>query len=120
MEENEPLARRLYRNGVKWYRKYYKPNQPNNFTQDTGPQVETESPVAAFSALFTDDLIDMLVYQTNLYATQNVNGPIKTQPTAMQCVFFLGLNVMMGIQKLPLYRDYWSSKQEIRDPFISK
>lgn len=77
VEENEPLARRLYRNGVKWYRKYYKPNQPNNFTQDTGPQVETESPVAAFSALFPDDLIDMLVYQTNLYATQNVNGPIR-------------------------------------------
>lgn len=27
---------------------------------------------------------------------------------------------MMGIKKLPSYRDYWSSKQEIRDPFISK
>lgn len=36
-----------------------------------------------------------------------------------KCKSFLTLNLMTGIKKLNSYRDYWSSKLEIRDPLIS-
>lgn len=32
---------------------------------------------------------------------------------------FLGINILMGIKKLPSYRDYWSSICEMRDTYIS-
>lgn len=33
---------------------------------------------------------------------------------------FLGINVLMGIKKLPSYRDYCSSIEEMRNHYISK
>lgn len=32
---------------------------------------------------------------------------------------FLGINKLMDIKKLPSMRDYWSSNDELRDPYIS-
>lgn len=33
---------------------------------------------------------------------------------------FLGINLLMGIKKLPSYRDYWSSHPDLHEPFVSK
>jgi len=33
---------------------------------------------------------------------------------------FLGINLVMGIKKLPSFKDYWSSSLEIRDNYISR
>nr|CAI5826693.1 unnamed protein product [Callosobruchus analis] len=33
---------------------------------------------------------------------------------------FLAVNLLMGIKKLPSYRDYWSSMPELRDHFINQ
>lgn len=119
-DDSLPLASRLYREEIKWYKQYHKTNQVHDFTEETGPQVETESPIEAFTALFPEDLLDMLVNETNLYATQNVNGPIRNPTNRNEMRVFLGLNIMMGIKRLPSYRDYWSAKPEIRDSFVSK
>lgn len=119
-DDNLPLAVRLYKNEIKWYKKYHKSNQVYDFTEETGPQIETESPLEAFTVLFPDDLIQMLVTETNLYATQKVNGPIRNPTNKNEMSCFLGLNIMMGIKHLPSYRDYWSARPEIRDAFISK
>lgn len=118
--DNLPLAIRLYREEIKWYKTYHRSNQDYDFTEETGPQVETESPLEAFTALFPDDLIQMLVTETNLYATQKANGPIRNPTDQNEMTVFLGLNIMMGIKLLPSYRDYWSARPEIRDAFISK
>jgi hypothetical protein len=32
---------------------------------------------------------------------------------------FLAINILMGIKKLPRYKDYWSSDQMIRGTFIA-
>jgi len=37
----------------------------------------------------------------------------------MNYSFFLGINILMRIKKLPLYRDYWSYDKKLNDPFIS-
>lgn len=98
-EDDEPLAKRLYQIEVKWYKKYYSLNQADNFSQETGTLVETDTPLASFSALFPEDLISLLVDQTNLYATQNANGPIRYPSNSKEMKVFLGLNIMMGIKK---------------------
>ncbi|KAG0425220.1 hypothetical protein HPB47_027592 [Ixodes persulcatus] len=33
---------------------------------------------------------------------------------------FLAINMLMGIKKLPSYRDFWSSPECLRDPFVSR
>jgi hypothetical protein len=70
--------------------------------------------ISAFQQIFPDTLIDHLVYQTNLYVMQT-NG-INTKPAFFnEMKQFLGINILMGIKKLPSYRDYWSSIYEMRD-----
>ncbi|KAG0417273.1 hypothetical protein HPB47_005738 [Ixodes persulcatus] len=33
---------------------------------------------------------------------------------------YLAINMLMGIKKLPSYRDFWSSRECLRDPFVSR
>lgn len=75
------------------------------------------SPGSIFQHFFTNDFIDFLVFQTNLYA-QQLSKPYKpTENKEMKT--FLGINLLMGVKRLPSYRDYWSSNKLLHDPFIS-
>lgn len=58
-----------------------------------------------------------MVYQTNLYVVQK-EGINNKSTTFQEMKQFLGLNILMGIKKLPSYRDYWSSISELRDNYI--
>lgn len=70
------------------------------------------SPVAYFSRYFSEEVIDHIVEQTNLYAsqkqTQNWEPVRKSDIDA-----FLGIIILMGIHVLPSIDLYWSS-----DPFF--
>lgn len=70
-----------------------------------------------FNILLSNDFIDHLVHQTNYYA-QSEHKPF-TPVTKIEMNVFLGLNVLMGIKKLPSYKDYWSSNIQLRDHYIS-
>ncbi|XP_046685368.1 piggyBac transposable element-derived protein 4-like [Homalodisca vitripennis] len=118
-EDSEPLANRLYKDSVTWYQKYYSPNKSYDFNERTGPLIDASTPVDVFSALFPDDLVDKLVFETNVYATQIGGGVIRFPTTRKEMKVFLGLNILMGIKKLPSYRDYWSSEADLRDDYIS-
>jgi hypothetical protein len=48
------------------------------------------------------------VSQTNLYATKKQGGGQQFQPTDnKEMKQFLAINILMGIKKLPSYKDYW-------------
>ncbi|KDR07489.1 hypothetical protein L798_03006 [Zootermopsis nevadensis] len=69
--------------------------------------------------MFTDDIINHLVFQTNLCATQKQGGGLQFQPTDnKEMKKIISINILMGIKKLPRYKDYWSSDEMIRDTFI--
>lgn len=91
------------------------------FDEESGPNIPdtAESPLEVFLQIFPKDLIEHLVFQTNLYAFQKTgnSGFVHTNPKEMST--FLGLNLLMGIKKLPSYLDFWSSRRELRDEFIS-
>ena len=82
-----------------------KPVEPRSFTHPTGPRVPLpKSILGTFLLLFTSDLIQYIVDQTNLYAQQCM-GPDKystwTNVTADEFTAFPGFMVLMGLVQLP-------------------
>lgn len=117
----------VVRNGpnVQWSREVLN-NYNNNvipFDQQFGPDMppNIEEPLDIFTCLFSEELFEKITFETNLYAVQrnqgNANCFIPTTSEEIKC--FIGINLMMGIKKLPSYKDYWSSRQDLRDHFIA-
>lgn len=115
-----PLTRLITQDTFVWS-KTMPTFQNSTFTQSTGPiniPDDTESHIEYFYLLFPDELMEHIVFQTNLYATQSQKPHIPTNIKEMK--IFLAINILMGIKKLPSYRDYWSARSELRDSYISQ
>ena len=83
----------------------------SGFSQHVGPTIslpESAKPVDYFMAYFDDDLLQHIVEQIILYAWYDT--------TTNKIKAFLGLIIMMGIKRLPLYTDYWSSNALLGTP----
>ncbi|XP_023311304.1 piggyBac transposable element-derived protein 3-like [Anoplophora glabripennis] len=96
--------------------------KPSAFAEATGPDLpdDIETPTDVFLHLFPEDLITHITFQINLYAFQRHGEGRNFKPTtAKEIKIFLGVNLLMGLKKLPSFKDYWSSQEEMRDPFIS-
>lgn len=118
-EDELPLSN-FVQKPIEWTKNLKFANKPSAFTQDFGPNVpeNVETPTDIFLCLFTTELIGKIVFETNLYATQQFGDRfLPTNSDEIKC--FLGINLMMGLTKKPSYRDYWSSKMQMRDNFIS-
>lgn len=92
----------------------------NNFTENVGPvnvPDDKESPIDIFECLIDKNIIENIVFQTNLYATQREKPFMPTHETEIK--IFLAINILMGVKKLPSYRDFWSSDAMLRDHYIS-
>ena len=90
------------------------PFDPPPFSYPVGPVSLLESdatPFDFFSLFFDDDIMDHIVEQTNLYATQNPpSARYKWYPTCSDEIkLFLGMIIAMGVHRLPQLKDYWSS-----------
>lgn len=85
----------------------------------------TDKEIFYFSKIFTDDIIQDIVQETNRYATENAlrgrkgvkeyrhsNNWSETTVTEMKA--FIGCLIIMGIHKLPSLSCYWKS-----DPYLS-
>ena len=79
---------------------------------------KTDSPLDIFRYFFDDELIDDIVYNTNLYATQkDVNRPLNL--TKGEIFIFLGINITMTYIRYPRLRMYWSSDPSVRCNMIA-
>lgn len=110
--------------GIVWRKTYRPQNSTLVFQEFVGSRAFSDdeeydfTPCSVFEKIFDEKLIDTIVFQTNLYAIQK-NGDRFVPTTADELKVFLGINLLMGLKKLPSYRDYWSSIPELRDPYIS-
>ena len=63
---------------------------------------------------FTDDLMQLMVLESNRYA-EEVMGTEKyskwTKITAEELKAFLGFSILMGINQLPTVKDYWKKNE---------
>jgi len=89
------------------------------FTADFGPNIpdNIKNPLDIFLCLFPQDLLDLIVQQTNMYIQKKTNN--EKLITKDELLIFLGINILMGIKKLLSYRDYWSYDKKLNDSFIS-
>lgn len=74
----------------------------NNFTIP----INVQTPVHYFLSFFSDDLITIIVENTNLYSTQVTGKSVNT--THNEIKDFLAILLRMGIVDMPAYTDYWS------------
>ncbi|XP_045127477.1 piggyBac transposable element-derived protein 4-like [Portunus trituberculatus] len=105
------------------WRKTYCPAPAGEFTSSTGPSqeifdLEDPTPHDICSKFITKEVIEDIVFQTNLYALQQGKNYKPTDENEIKT--FIGMNLLMGIVKLPSYRDYWSSNPCLHNDFISK
>ena len=58
---------------------------------------------------FDDNLVGLIVDETNRYAQQSLVGTDKVWETnGDEIRAYMGFMILMGINKLPEIRDYWS------------
>ncbi|KAJ8933854.1 hypothetical protein NQ318_004685 [Aromia moschata] len=89
-------------------------------TPEWSGALKGEKPIQYFLAFVDFDIIDMIVNQTNHYATQilietkNISNKARVQtwePTdRTEIMHFIGLLGYMGIVRMSSLRDYWSTK----------
>lgn len=76
-------------------------------TVNFAEQVELQSPQQYFKKIFSDDLLDFIVDMTNLYSVQQQGKSICV--TKKEIEILLGIEIIMGIVKMPAIEDYWSN-----------
>ena len=87
-----------------------------SFTQDfSEPPVEEMTPLQYFSLFFTTDILEIVVQQTNIYSFQKCHKVINTNREEIMSL--IGINLKMGITKLPSYKSYWG--RELRFPAVA-
>ncbi|XP_013407355.1 piggyBac transposable element-derived protein 4-like [Lingula anatina] len=91
------------------------------FTSFVGPTMPLPldaEPIEYFLQLFPAHLFDQIAMETTRYAAQKGNDNFHT--TADEIKAYLGLLFLMGVVKLPNYRCYWSTREELHQTSISK
>lgn len=75
------------------------------------------TPLQYFEMLFGDDIINMLVHYTNLYAAQkNASKPINVSTDEMRC--FIGILLYSGYVVLPRRCMYWQNAADCGMPIV--
>ena len=106
-------------NKDEWLEETFLPDVPP-FTAKSGPTIiisEETTPLEVFQQLVLDDILEVVVNQTNLYANQVLDqGEHKTHSRAISWVplslqelkNFLGLTILMGLDDKPAIEAYWA------------
>ena len=64
------------------------------------------TPLNYFKIFWSDDIINLLVEQTNLYSVQQTGSSINTNKSEIEQ--FIGIQMLMSIVSLPAYYMYWA------------
>lgn len=74
-------------------------------------------PVDYFLKFLDKNILDTILYQSNLYITQK---GVRVAPIQRSEFYgFIGINVLMGYHKLPSWTHYWSNEPDLSVPFVS-
>lgn len=110
-------------------------NLPVNNFQFTGQgglkvhDMDLSQPFAIYKQFVTQEILDIIVLETNRYAAQLISSkPIRPRSllhnwmdtTKEEIQKFLAILLLMGINKLPKMRLYWSNKDMFSNVFIKK
>ena len=94
------------------------PRSLPQFHYPTGPSQETKravTPLQVFQLLFTTTVLVSIVHQTKLFASQK---KVTLDFCLEELQAFIGLNIAMGVLRLPQVRDYWSTNEILATPWF--
>ena len=125
VEEGREEAQR----SIKTFRCGINPKNPHihlKFSGDLpnpkGIAIGVTDPLACFHLFLPHEVYDDILYQTNLYATQEKAKKGDTKPwtpiTKPELMAFIGMNIAMGIVSLPTLKQYWSTDQILGHPWF--
>ena len=80
------------------------------FTSQSGPTITVpEEPINIFNIFFSDDLVQLMVSETNRYAKEVLGNKYDSwqQTTVNEVRAYLGFHILKGINILPSDDDYW-------------
>ena len=83
--------------------------------EPVGPTVPVSTnPLEMFTIFFDAEVLDLIVRETNRYASQVLHGSETTWETDVQEIrAYLGFRILMGITRKPEIRDYWSRDEKL-------
>lgn len=100
-------------------------NDSEGISPEYAAALVNENPFTFYSSFVDDQIINLMVRETNLYATQLLTSTEDvpeysrlhkwTPTTCEEMLKFLGLIGYMGLVKMPSIRHYWSRKQLYRN-----
>ena len=87
-------------------------------TEVPGPTITvSQSLLEMFSQFFSDDIIQLIVRETN--RRQQQTAPTTQFETNEEKRAYFGFMVLIGINKLPEMRDYWAFSDQLHYSLIS-
>ncbi|XP_054259854.1 piggyBac transposable element-derived protein 4-like [Macrosteles quadrilineatus] len=100
--------------------------QQFEFTGQEKVNIETTDPIAIFSSIFDDALMDKIVAWTNKRAATSRGEPLPkyaalnrwTDVTREELKTFLGLTILMGNVDIPTLKHYWSKDPLYEHPIF--
>lgn len=102
---------------VTWIRGEYITPPLDFFEPQPSISIDLSSPLKLFSNYFSEELLEIAVFNTNLYAVRK-NVPNFPPTTVLELKTFIGINILMGNLNLPRVRMYWEPKFSV--PLISE
>uniref|UniRef100_A0A3P9CGC1 PiggyBac transposable element-derived protein domain-containing protein n=1 Tax=Maylandia zebra TaxID=106582 RepID=A0A3P9CGC1_9CICH len=81
------------------------------------PPDEIHTPLEYFKNFITDDMLLLLMEQTNLYSVQNSNHLRNVNTTVKELEILIGLYLRMGLCQMPGNRAYWEN--DTRCPMVA-
>lgn len=96
------------------------PRQLPNFSEPTGPAPRTtreNTPLKIFRLFVSEPMFDLIVEQTRLFAIQQNDESFSISKEELFA--FIGINVAMGMVRLPRVHDYWSTSPVFSMPWFS-
>ncbi len=115
--DNESSSLESEKKDPKWEYKLSSPViHPFTDSCPVGPTIQIpERPKDIFQLFFTEELMAMVVQQTNKYAQEvSPSSKVWVEVTAEELYAFLGFNFLMGLNPKPSLGDYWRKHQIYR------
>uniref|UniRef100_A0AAZ1XVK0 PiggyBac transposable element-derived protein domain-containing protein n=1 Tax=Oreochromis aureus TaxID=47969 RepID=A0AAZ1XVK0_OREAU len=81
------------------------------------PPDEIHTPLEYFKNFITDDMLLLLIEQTNLYSVQKSNHLRNVNTTVKELEILIGLYLRMGLCQMPGNRAYWEN--DTRCPMVA-
>lgn len=94
------------------------PCQLPPFTYPCGPSPRTldaKAPIQVFQLMLTTVTLEAIVQQAKLFASQK---GVNLELCIEELLAFIGLNIAMGMLRLPQVHDYWSTNEILATPWF--